>query len=241
MVKINVYNNTYVLTRTDEKITESKITAIIRLPDINYDPLTDTGEYVYDIETESGHFHAGIGKLILKNTDSTFFKMNITDNETGEIGKDELALAQSIQLGIWASNTICLLLPSVQEMAYEKVLWPFMILSKKRYVGNLYEEDPNSYKQKSMGIVLKRRDNAPIVKIVCGGIVDQILNKRDNKGALDFTKRALRDILSGKYPIDKYIITKTLRGNGLTKEEAIKEAAAKDREELAIRNISVNN
>ena len=34
-----------------------------------------------------------------------------------------------------------------------------------------YEFDPNSYKQDSMGIVLKRRDNAPIVKLVCGGML----------------------------------------------------------------------
>jgi hypothetical protein len=27
-----------------------------------------------------------------------------------------------------------------------------------------------------MGIVLKRRDNAHIVKIICGGIIDQLLN-----------------------------------------------------------------
>ena len=43
---------------------------------------------------------------------------------------------------------------------------PFLLLSKKRYVGMLYETNPNKCKMKSMGIVLKRRDNAPIKKIV---------------------------------------------------------------------------
>ena len=37
------------------------------------------------------------------------------------------------------------------------------LLSKKRYVGILYEDYPNKGKMKFM-IVLKRRDNAPIVK-----------------------------------------------------------------------------
>jgi DNA polymerase elongation subunit (family B) len=64
-----------------------------------------------------------------------------------------------------------------------------------------------------MGIVLKRRDNAQIVKIVCGGIVDQLLNKHDPRGAIQFTKETLRKILTNKYPIDKFIITKTLREN----------------------------
>ena len=39
-------------------------------------------------------------------------------------------------------------------------------LLKKRYVGNKYEFDHNKYKQTSAGIVLKRRDNASIVKLV---------------------------------------------------------------------------
>ena len=161
--------------------------------------------------------------VIYGDTDSVFFKMNIKDNLTGEIGRDRQALATSIQLGIWASNVICTLLPDPQEQVYEKVMWPLMLVSKKRYVGNLYETDPNKFYQKSMGIVLKRRDNAQIVKIVCGGIIDYILNKHDPAGAVEFTKKALRDILSARYPMDKFVITKTLKGNGLTSEEAIKE------------------
>lgn len=70
-----------------------------------------------------------------------------------------------------------------------------------------------------MGIVLKRRDNAKIVKIVVGGIVDYILNGKfgdmditnRNKGAITYTRTLLKRILQGTYPIDKYIITKTLR------------------------------
>lgn len=196
----------YLMMRTmAEIIKPNKINKIILL-----DNITD---YVYDIETEDGTFGAGIGDIIVSNTDSVFFNCCIKDNITGKIGDDKQALEQCINLGIWASHTICLLLPEPQEQCYEKVLWPFMILTKKRYVGNLYEKDPNKFYQKSMGIVLKRRDNAAIVKIVCGGIVDQILNKRDNEGAVKLTQRLLKEILSGKFPMDKFIITKTLRDN----------------------------
>lgn len=152
-------------------------------------------------------------KVIYGDTDSVFFTPHITDIETGELQTDKKALEISIQLGIWASNVICLLLPEPQEQAYEKTMYPFMILTKKRYVGNLYEKDPNKYYQKSMGIVLKRRDNAPIVKIVCAGIIDEILNKRNPKGAIEYTERVLCDILKNKYPIDKFVITKTLKSD----------------------------
>ena len=63
-----------------------------------------------------------------------------------------------------------------------------------------------------MGIVLNRRDNAKIVKILVGGIVNKILNERSNKGAIEFCKTELKKILRDKYPIDKFIISKTLKG-----------------------------
>lgn len=177
--------------------------------------------WVYDLETQEGCFHAGVGELIVKNTDSIFINLNITDLATGKKDTTKDAMKTAIKLGQWASHTIYLLLPEPQEQAYEKVLWPFMILTKKRYVGNLYEDDPNKFYQKSMGIVLKRRDNAQIVKIVCGGIVDYILNKSDPFGAVKFTKDILKKILNGNYPIEKFIITKTLKEEYADREKIV--------------------
>jgi DNA polymerase elongation subunit (family B) len=76
----------------------------------------------------------------------------------------------------------------------------------------MYEEDINKFQQKSMGIVLKRRDNANIVKIVYGGMIDIILNKNDVTESIAFLKNKLQMIQNGKIPIDDLIITKTLRG-----------------------------
>ena len=83
-----------------------------------------------------------------------------------------------------AGETIYKILEEPQKQVYEKTLYPLILISKKRYVGNLYEDDVNKFKQKCMGIVLKRRDNAKIVKIVVGSIVNYILNKQDNIGAV---------------------------------------------------------
>lgn len=150
-------------------------------------------------------------QIIYGDTDSVFFTLNLMKNNVKLL--DKQALQISIRCGQIASKLICTLLKSPMAMEYEKVLWPFMILTKKRYVGNLYETDPNKYYQKNMGIVLKRRDNAPIVKLVCGRIIDQILNKRDKKGSVDYTRTVLNDIVNKRYPLSKFIITKSLRGN----------------------------
>jgi DNA polymerase elongation subunit (family B) len=162
-------------------------------------------------------------EIIYGDTDSVFFKMSITDILTGEILKDKTALAMCINFGIWASIMISTMLPPPMQMAYEKVLWPFIIQGKKRYVGNLYEKNPNDFNMKSMGIELKRRDNAPIVKTICAGIIDQILNFHSSEGACKFTKETLHKIITGKYKMDKFIITKTLKGNALTSFKPIDE------------------
>jgi hypothetical protein len=38
----------------------------------------------------------------------------------------------------------------------------------------LYEHDIHKGKRKEMGIMLKRRDNAPIVKDIYGGLIESI-------------------------------------------------------------------
>ena len=63
-----------------------------------------------------------------------------------------------------------------------------------------------------MGIVLKRRDNADIVKHVYGGVMDIIMNQKDIKKSIKFLKESCLDLLNGKFPMDMLIITKSLRG-----------------------------
>jgi hypothetical protein len=71
----------------------------------------------------------------------------------------------------------------------------------------------NKFKQTSMGIVLKRRDNANIVKKVYGGVIDIILNKEDIKGSIEFLKHQLEDLIAGKTSLDELVITKSLRAD----------------------------
>lgn len=180
-----------------------------------------TNDYVYDIETEHGRFNAGVGEITVKNTDSIFIDFRIAENDTHKQLTDHETLKRAIKIGILCGDLINFVLPSPQNLEYEKTFWPWISLSKKRYTGNLYEFDPDVFCQKSMGIVLKRRDNADIVKIVVGGIVSKILNDRSAKLAIEFTKKSLTEILSGVYPMEKFIITKTLKGGAMTADERI--------------------
>ena len=175
--------------------------------------LYKTEDFVYDVETEEGNFQAGIGELIVKNTDSVF--INFVDYIKQKYPERKLTdveiLEHSIQAGKDAGAYVTSKLKSPQNLDYEKTFWPFCIFSKKRYIGNKYEDDTNKFKQTSMGVVLKRRDNAPIVKTIYGGIIDIILNKRDIEGSKKFFHNSVKDLIGGNVNITQLIISKSLR------------------------------
>lgn len=149
-------------------------------------------------------------EVIYGDTDSIFINFHLRDDNGAE-RTDESALIETIELCKKAASLINKCVPKPQSIIYEKTFFPFILVAKKKYVGLLFEKDHTKYYLKSMGIVLKRRDNAPIVKIVVGGIIDYLLKNRDINKAIDYTKQVIRKIMDNKYPIDKFIISKTLK------------------------------
>ena len=168
-------------------------------------------EYVYDLETEHGIFACGVGKIEILNTDSCFFTFNLEDL-SGEkiIGKKALEI--TIDLAIEAGKLASKFLKEPHDLEYEKTFMPFLLLSKKRYVGMLYEKNPNKCKMKSMGIVLKRRDNAACVKDCYGRVVDLLMKGESADVASDFVRSYIKDMVDEKIGTDKLIISKSLNG-----------------------------
>ena len=183
--------------------------------------------YVYDLTTENHHFAAGIGNIIVHNTDSVFFTFNLQTPEGKPIrGKEALEI--TIELAQEAGHLASSYLKSPHDLEYEKTFMPFCLLSKKRYVGMLYETDPNKCKRKEMGIVLKRRDNAPIVKDIYGGIIDILMKEKNIQKGIEYLKECLQNIVDEKYPMEKLIITKSLR-SGYKNPQSIAHKVLADR------------
>jgi DNA polymerase elongation subunit (family B) len=129
----------------------------------------------------------------------------------GKIIIDKRSLELSIDIGIISGELVKSRLPFPHDLEYEKTFWPFLILTKKRYVGNKYEFNKNKYKQDYNGIVLKRRDNAPIVKKICGGIINCLINENNPEMARKYTIDCLNKMLRGEYNIKYFITSKTLK------------------------------
>ena len=161
------------------------------------------------------HFKADI---IYGDTDSLFVKFDVRDDNGNKLfGKD--ALSESRRLGIQASKEIKKIIKPPHDLEWEKLFWPMILFSKKRYVANKYEHDNEHFKQSSMGIVMKRRDNANIVKKIYGGILDIILNEQNIGKSLDFLYKSLRDFVDGQFEIDDLVITKSLKSHYLDPEK----------------------
>jgi DNA polymerase elongation subunit (family B) len=153
-------------------------------------------------------------EVIYGDTDSIFCKFPLADTAGNAVfGTDALQFAIDIGKEVERNINVPDIMPSPQKLNYEKCLYPFILFSKKRYVGNLYETDTTKYKQKSMGIVLKRRDNAQIVKKIYGGIINIILEKQDLEGSIEFLQEELSNLVEGKSSMKDLIITKSLRGS----------------------------
>jgi len=151
-------------------------------------------------------------EYIYGDTDSVFFTFNLRNitDDTPITGYQ--ALDMTIDIAQQAGHLASSYLKQPHDLEYEKTFMPFCLLSKKRYVGMLYETDPNAGKRKEMGIVLKRRDNAPIVKDVYGGIIDILMKEKNITMAIQYLKQYLQKLTDKSIPMDKLIITKALRG-----------------------------
>ncbi len=152
-------------------------------------------------------------RVVYGDTDSIFINMDFKDINTDEDLYDRNTLRYNIELGKITSRFLKTLLPYPHNMEYEKTFHPFALMSKKKYIGNKFEDNVNKYKRISMGDVLKRRDNAKIVKRVIGGMVNIMMEEIDLDKAIRFVTKAITDMLQGKFGIHEFVTSKTLKGN----------------------------
>jgi len=180
---------------------------------IAIDDLGETLDYVYDLETANHHFAAGLGNIVVHNTDSLFMKLNLAYEDGTYPETDEEQIARSIEIGKWLQQKMKdeKVFKKPHDLEYEKVFKPLILASKKRYIGIKYEEDPKKGKKTSMGVVTKRRDNAPILKHTFNGVVDILTQEGDIGKAVQFVQDVCRDMIDGRFDLNMFVISKTLR------------------------------
>lgn len=163
-------------------------------------------EFVYDIETNTHHFHVGPGNMIVHNTDSVMVKFNV-----GELrGQD--AIKKSFELGEEAANRISATFKKPIELEFEKVYNPYLLFSKKRYAGLMYGTTPDKPDYiDAKGIQLVRRDNCKMVRDTSKKILDTIMYQRDIQAAIQIVKDTSRKLMNREIDIMDLVVSKSLK------------------------------
>ena len=123
----------------------------------NIIPLPRTAEMVYDLETESHHFHVGPGNMVVHNTDSIFVHIEEPD--------DKKAWAVAKEMADYITRVI--FAGTVNILEDECIKRMLALFKKKTYVA-LENEDVKTgiYKRGEKGIASVRRDKPEVLNIL---------------------------------------------------------------------------
>jgi len=169
--------------------------------------LGPTQNYVYDLETEDGTFQAGIGQMIVKNTDSCYviFPQPVDPDGT---------LTTLFKVAEDAAKRISATFKKPIELEFEKFMYPLILVAKKRYMY-LEWTDPKKHSGEieAKGVALVRRDNCPYVKEALTGILNPVMFENNLEKGIEATKKYIDRLFKGEVPIKKLILSKTLRND----------------------------
>nr|XP_031863513.1 DNA polymerase delta catalytic subunit [Kwoniella shandongensis]KAA5530585.1 DNA polymerase delta catalytic subunit [Kwoniella shandongensis] len=154
------------------------------------------GEVEAEYSTKNGYDHDA--KVIYGDTDSVMVKFGCPD------------LPTAMRLGAEAADLVSGKFVKPIKLEFEKVYFPYLLISKKRYAG-LYWTKPEKYdKMDTKGIETVRRDNCRLVSTVIETCLFKMLIDRDVKGAEEYVKQTIADLLQNKIDMSQLVITKAL-------------------------------
>lgn len=195
----------YTVTKSDGRKPSNKIISIEEIT-------PEEDDYVYDIETEDGTFQAGVGSLILKNTDSIYTEFTLPDQD--KIPEDE-KVKRIYEVSTECAKRISDTFTKPIELEMENLKYPLILFSKKRYIYRCMEKNKKG-DIVDKGIDIKgyqtvRRDNCKLVKKICGPVIDKIIYEKDIEGAKKMTRSYIEELLNGNFNIEDLVITKSLK------------------------------
>ncbi|KAG2226707.1 hypothetical protein INT45_001054 [Circinella minor] len=164
---------------------------------------------------QNGYKHNA--EVIYGDTDSVMIKFGV-DN-----------LKDAMDLGREGAKLVTEQFIRPINLDFEKVYFPYLLISKKRYAG-LYWSNPDKFdKLDAKGIETVRRDNCRLVSNVIQRCLDKLLIDRDVNGAQEFVKSTISELLQNKVDLSQLVITKALSKSDYAAKQAHVELAERMR------------
>lgn len=138
-------------------------------------------------------------KVVYGDTDSVMCRLGVaTVAEAMELGREAAA---------WVSGHF----PAPIKLEFEKVYWPYLLISKKRYAGLCFSSRPDAPDRVDCkGLEAVRRDNCPLVANLVTACLDRILLHRDPQGAVQHAQEVIAALLCDRVDVSQLVITKEL-------------------------------
>lgn len=194
--KLDIYRLTATIATQRKK--EFAIKKIEPLP-------SKSDQYVYDLETENHHFHAGVGQMIVHNTDSIFINFG------------SVSVEEAFRLGQIAAEMCTKLFTDgkprhVHVLQREKLFSPFLLLGKKKYTGYKSLGPGKPFERDETGLENVRRDNALIGSKTLDTAAEMIIVEKDYTAqrTIQYVHGVIRDLLMGRIEPSQLIISKNL-------------------------------
>lgn len=195
-VRLEVKSNTYKLIPTTTLLNPGTI--------VKKTTYLTPVDYIYDIQTRNHHFAAGIGQIVVHNSNYVAFQ------------KQNFSIPELWDYAIKVADEISGLFPPPMKLEFEEAIYTkFLILTKKRYLYQTALRDgtikPEIGKK---GVVLNRRDNSAFIRSSYENIVKIIFENTEDKVKLrtKLIESIVNDVnmmFNHQYPIENFVITKS--------------------------------
>jgi DNA polymerase delta subunit 1 len=130
----------------------------------------------------------------------------------GRKGQD--AIDYSWEQGELAAEQCTKLFKAPNDLELEKIYFPYVLYSKKRYAARMYEKGRDgkvAFKKIDVkGLQVVRRDSCPFVRETLKKLLELILESSDPRPAIDLARDNARELMGGSVPMEKLLMSKQL-------------------------------
>lgn len=160
--------------------------------------------FVYDLQTGSGHFCAGLGRLVVHNTDSIMVKFDLPGTPEG--------LAEAWRRGQQMADTITDRLGNGIILEMEKTYMPYLLIQKKSYAGIKVEGHPGAKPVRDVkGLDMVKRSTSKFIRRAQARVLDCLLSTADDMAALRLLGTMFMDVALLRVPVDDFVTSSSLK------------------------------
>ena len=149
------------------------------------------------------------GTVIYGDTDSVMCTFP-ADESVRKQGQQAL-LQNAYEKGLVAEKKSSALFGHPVLLEYEKIYFPFLLLSKKRYASMCYEHPDRPPKMTTSGLVTVRRDNAKIVRDCANQVIHILMQRQGADEVVEYVTSVLRQLEDNALEIEDLVISNELK------------------------------